>query len=303
VRPTSLTATHRLPGKSGAEESIMLRHRVSFALAATFAATAALLAPSTSSAQFFRPYYGGYYGGYPGFGYGYGMNPYPIGRFPIGTTFYPNPANYASPYYSPYNSSYYPPSTAYTNPAPTRPYQPSIVEYNTNGATPSDDKNKDKPASSSTDSDRPYNPKVVEYNTKPPSDDKSKDKPESSRASSSTPAGRRAGIKEYNIPPEAMTPAQKEQPAKIDVEVPAGAEVYCDGTKTTLTGGVRKFVTPTLTPGSEYYYEFRAEWKEGDRTVTNSKRVRFHAGDHITVSFLDKPAATGDLPEPKPSPR
>jgi uncharacterized protein (TIGR03000 family) len=278
----------------------MLRHRVSFALAATLAASAALLVPNTSSAQFSRPRVGGFgfRGGFPGFGF-YPMNPYlnpyPIGNFPMGTTFYPNPANYAPTY----NPSYYPPNTAYTNPAPTKPYQPSIVEYNTNPATPSDDKSKDKPPSSTdTDSDRPYRPKIVEYNTKPASDDKSKGKTESS-----TTNGRKAVIKEYNIPKEAMTPAQKEQPARIDVEAPAGAQIYCDGTKTTLTGAVRKFVTPTLTPGSEYYYEFRAEWKEGDRTVTNSKRIRFHAGDHITVSFLDKPAAPGDLPEPKTTPR
>jgi uncharacterized protein (TIGR03000 family) len=284
----------------GTEESNMLRYRIPFLLAAALAA--ALLMPDTGSAQFFRPYYGGFYGGYPGMGY---YNPYPIGRFPAGTSFYTNPYNFPPPnYYSPYNSAYYPP-TAPANPTPTRPYQPSIVEYNTNPSA-TGDTNKDKPASSATgtDSDNPYKPKVVDYTKPAPaSDDKGKDKSESSSPSSSRQAGRKAVVREYNVPKEAMAAPQKEEPAKIDVEVPIGAEVYCDGTKTTLTGAVRNFVTPNLTPNSEYYYEFRAEWKDGERKFSSTKRVRFHAGDHITVSFLDKPATTGDLPEPKPSPR
>lgn len=278
----------------------MLRDRVPFVAAAALAAATALLTPDTGSAQYFRPSYGGFYGGYPGMGY---YNPYPFGRFPTGTTFYTNPANFPPPYnYSPYNSAYYPPNTAATNPAPARPYQPSIVEYNTNPSA-TGDTNKDKPAATggNTDSDTPYRPKIVEYNTKAaaPAEGK-RDKADSSP---SAPAGRKAVIREYNVPKEAMAAPQKEEPAKIDVEVPAGAEVYCDGAKTTLTGAVRKFVTPNLTPNSEYYYEFRAEWKDGERKFSSTKRVRFHAGDHITVSFLDKPATTGDLPEPKTSPR
>jgi uncharacterized protein (TIGR03000 family) len=126
----------------------------------------------------------------------------------------------------------------------------------------------------------------------------------SSGAAASPPAaGSRPLVREYNVPKEAMTPPPLDQPARIDVEAPARAEIYCDGTKTYRTGAVRQFVTPALSPGRAYSYELRAEWKEGERTVTVSKHVAFRAGEHVTVSFLDKPSAPESLPEPKTTPR
>jgi uncharacterized protein (TIGR03000 family) len=255
----------------------------SFLAAATLAATLALLTPNAGSAQFFRPVFG-----FPGWGYYpwgyYPTNPYPIGNFPPGTRFYPG----MSPLYnSIYNQAYYPQNPALTNgysqnPAltngtATAPYRPSTVEYNPKPAAPPDEPGSDKPASSTQSS--------------------------STTTSSRRATGNRPVVREYNVPKEAIKPSPPDQPARIDVEAPARAKIYCDGAKTNLAGTIRQFVTPALSPGREYFYELRAEWKEGERTVSVTKRVTFHAGDRVTVSFLDKPSAPESLPEPKAPPQ
>jgi uncharacterized protein (TIGR03000 family) len=239
-----------------------------------------LLAPNTSSAQFFRPAFG-----FPGMGY-YPVYPYqvgPIGNFPTGTTFYPG----LYPRYNyPYNAPLYDalnaalanaPYTAPTNGTATAPYQPRMVEYGTKPAAPQDSTSEAKPTAST--------------------------RPSSNTPSSTRASGVRPVVREYTVPKEAMTLPPVDQPARIDVEVPARAVVYCDGTKTRLTGTIRHFVTPALGPGREYSYELRAEWKEGERTVSVSKNVAFRAGDQVTVSFLEKPSANEALPEPTTPPR
>jgi uncharacterized protein (TIGR03000 family) len=235
-----------------------------------------LLAPGIGSAQFFRPVLGGFGSpwGYPGFGYGYGYNPYPIGNFPYGTTFYGNLAPYGRAYmpayYPPYTPTYTPPYTAPTYAAAGTPYRPRITEYNANSATTPEETRKDKAASSVPSSN-----------------------------------GIRAAVREYNVPKEtavALTVLQQDQPARIDVEVPAKAALYCDGTKTSLTGTLRRFVTPALSPGREYSYEFKAEWKDGDTTVSVTQHVSFRAGDRVPVTFLKKTPPIETLPKPKSLP-
>jgi uncharacterized protein (TIGR03000 family) len=242
----------------------MLRLLRSFVAAVALAATLALLMPGTGSAQFFRPVLG-----FPGMGF-YPVYPYPIGSFPTGTRFYPGLYPRYSYAYNPLAS--YTQNMGSTNGTTSTPYQPSTVEYNTKPAASSDELGKAKPVSSAT--------------------------PSATRSSGSRPV-----VREYNVSKEAETSVQPEQPARIDVEVPGQAKVFCDGIKTNLTGTLRQFITPALSPGREYSYLLRAEWKEGERTVSRDKRVAFHAGDRVTVSFLDKPLAPGALPEPKGAPR
>jgi uncharacterized protein (TIGR03000 family) len=221
----------------------------------------------------------------PGYGY-YPVYPYvtgPVGNFPAGTTFYPGLyPGYNYPYYSPlYNAlngaAANTPYTGLTNGTATAPYRPRMVEYGTKPAGSQAAPAEAKPAAAAPSS--------------------------SNTTASPRASGPRPVIREYTVPKEAMTPPPADQPARIDVEAPAKAVIYCDGTKTHLTGTLRHFVTPALGPGREYSYELRAEWKEGERTVSATKHVTFRAGDRVTVSFVDKPSANEALPEPTTPPR
>src|SRR5579884_166675 len=59
----------------------------------------------------------------------------------------------------------------------------------------------------------------------------------------------------------------------LNVTVPAGAELWVDGHKTSQTGAVRQFTSPPLAAGKDYTYELRAKWKDGGRTVEQSRTV------------------------------
>jgi uncharacterized protein (TIGR03000 family) len=95
----------------------------------------------------------------------------------------------------------------------------------------------------------------------------------------------------YDIPlvpralqePEAPPP----EPARIEVTVPAGAEIWFNGAKTRQTGERRLFVSPPLEPGERYSYEVKARWTEGGKTVERSLRVPIIAGGRERVTFQE----------------
>jgi len=83
--------------------------------------------------------------------------------------------------------------------------------------------------------------------------------------------------------------ATQEMPAQINVQVPANAKVWFDGTPTEQTGSNRVFASPALTPGRDYHYTVKAQWREGDKDVTQLRRVDVRAGANVTVDF-NRPA-------------
>jgi hemoglobin len=84
-----------------------------------------------------------------------------------------------------------------------------------------------------------------------------------------------------------------ELPARITVHVPADAELWFDGQLTAQRGRERVFTTPPVEHQRRYAYEVRARWMEDGREVDQTRRVRFHGGDQVTVDFTDK-ARGGD---------
>jgi uncharacterized protein (TIGR03000 family) len=79
--------------------------------------------------------------------------------------------------------------------------------------------------------------------------------------------------------------AREANTAMIGVKVPADAQVWIEGSKTTQTGTDRRFESPSLTPGKTYSYDIRARWMGDSGEVTRTKHVTFHAGDRVTVDF------------------
>jgi uncharacterized protein (TIGR03000 family) len=74
-------------------------------------------------------------------------------------------------------------------------------------------------------------------------------------------------------------------PAYIEVELPAGAELWFGDTKTKQTGPSRQFVSPALPVGREYVYELRALWVEGGREVTQTREISVRGGEEVSVRF------------------
>src|SRR5262249_31985887 len=73
--------------------------------------------------------------------------------------------------------------------------------------------------------------------------------------------------------------------AHIIVRVPANAELWFNGSKTTSTGIVREFHSPPLTPGTRYSYEVRVRWQEHGHAVNQTQEVEVGAGSKIQVTF------------------
>jgi uncharacterized protein (TIGR03000 family) len=85
----------------------------------------------------------------------------------------------------------------------------------------------------------------------------------------------------------AITPALADAPPLIELHVPADAQVWFGGQKTTQIGTLRHFESPPLTSGRTYTSEVRATWKEGEREVTESRRLSIRADDSLSASFPD----------------
>jgi uncharacterized protein (TIGR03000 family) len=82
----------------------------------------------------------------------------------------------------------------------------------------------------------------------------------------------------------AAEPTNTEQPVMVRVRVPADAEIWLNGTKTTATGPVRDFVSPRLEPGN-YEYEIRARWMQNGRPVEQTRKITVRPGERREVDF------------------
>jgi uncharacterized protein (TIGR03000 family) len=75
--------------------------------------------------------------------------------------------------------------------------------------------------------------------------------------------------------------------ARIIVPVP-DAQVWVEGQEMSSTGTMRPFYSPPLEDGS-YTYTFRARWSQDGKTADQTRQVRVHPGDRITVDFSSPP--------------
>jgi len=75
--------------------------------------------------------------------------------------------------------------------------------------------------------------------------------------------------------------------ARIIVPAP-DAQVWVEGQEMSSTGTMRPFYSPPLEDGS-YTYTFRAQWSQDGKAVDQTRQVRVHPGDRITVDFSSAP--------------
>jgi uncharacterized protein (TIGR03000 family) len=77
------------------------------------------------------------------------------------------------------------------------------------------------------------------------------------------------------------------QTALLEVSVPADAEVWFDGEKSSQTGTERSFRSKPLQADTVYTFEVKASWKENDKPVERTRKVRLMAGESISTSLLN----------------
>jgi uncharacterized protein (TIGR03000 family) len=109
------------------------------------------------------------------------------------------------------------------------------------------------------------------------------------------------GYYEPNGAPGSAVPAITNA-ARIVVRVPPEAQVWFEGAPTKQPGSTREFESPPLAPGKEFTYEVRAQWREGDHDVTQTRKIDVHAGDRVTVDFTKTSRGTAPTQAPTSSP-
>jgi uncharacterized protein (TIGR03000 family) len=73
--------------------------------------------------------------------------------------------------------------------------------------------------------------------------------------------------------------------ARVEVRIPADAELWFEGRKTALTGADRFFRSPELQAGQDYIYDVQAHWVADGKAVDQTRKVTVHAGDRVVVDF------------------
>jgi uncharacterized protein (TIGR03000 family) len=78
--------------------------------------------------------------------------------------------------------------------------------------------------------------------------------------------------------------------AKLYVTLPADAKLTIDGSPTVSTSESRVFESPSLTPGTTFFYELKATVVRDGKTETVTKKVGVRAGEDTRVK-IDIPEA------------
>lgn len=84
--------------------------------------------------------------------------------------------------------------------------------------------------------------------------------------------------------------------AHFRLHVPANAEIWFGGHKTSQMGPVRDFSSPPLTPGKNYRYDIRARWTENGKTVDRTWNVDVHAGEFKDLDLMGGSLSNNPVP-------
>jgi uncharacterized protein (TIGR03000 family) len=75
------------------------------------------------------------------------------------------------------------------------------------------------------------------------------------------------------------------QPVHMKFRVPAEAQLWLDGTATTMQGQVREMISPPLPPGKSYVYTVRVRWQRYGQVIDQKREITVKAGDFIDMDF------------------
>jgi len=109
---------------------------------------------------------------------------------------------------------------------------------------------------------------------------------------------------------------QSNRRVRVEVQVPADAEVWFDNFKTQQTGTDRFFVSAPVEPNYNYTYDIKARWTDNGRPIERTKKVSGQPGQQLRVDFRNEqtgqsqteerrqvtPPAPRERPETTPAP-
>jgi uncharacterized protein (TIGR03000 family) len=91
----------------------------------------------------------------------------------------------------------------------------------------------------------------------------------------------------------AVSSPARSNTAHIRLLVPASAKVWFGNSATQQTGSVRFFESPALTPGKDYSYDVKAQWRDAsDKEVTRTRHVDVRANMQTTVDLTASGSGT-----------
>jgi uncharacterized protein (TIGR03000 family) len=76
-------------------------------------------------------------------------------------------------------------------------------------------------------------------------------------------------------------------PAKVIVQLPAGARLFVEGKEIALDPETGSFTTPKLEAGAAFVYTLKAQAIRGGRVVSETKDIRVSAGGQTRVRFRE----------------
>ena len=77
----------------------------------------------------------------------------------------------------------------------------------------------------------------------------------------------------------------RERSILVNLRVPRDAKIWFDENPTNQTGTMRSFESPPVAAGRDYVYDIRIEWKRDGKNITQTRRVKVHAGDVINLTM------------------
>ena len=85
-----------------------------------------------------------------------------------------------------------------------------------------------------------------------------------------------------NVLPEA---GDSNDTAMLNLQIPANAVVYVNGSRTSTPGNFRSYVSRNLKPGRNYTYEVKAELERDGQVLTRTRVVQLTVGDNKTFDM------------------
>jgi uncharacterized protein (TIGR03000 family) len=106
-------------------------------------------------------------------------------------------------------------------------------------------------------------------------------------------------------PPNGQTqsPPAPDNAAHLQLIVPDNAEVWFDGARTSQTGKVREFTSPTLTPGSNYTYKISVRYIDAKgQPVNDTRNIHVRPNDWFSIDFTRPEPPNPPTAPPNPMP-
>jgi uncharacterized protein (TIGR03000 family) len=103
-------------------------------------------------------------------------------------------------------------------------------------------------------------------------------------------AGTQSASRTALYPPEGQP--MRAQPVRLEVRVPANAEIWIDGARTMQNGPVREFISPPIEPGRSYAYELKMKWTENGAERERVRNVSVRPGQLVRVDLTQASEAS-----------